>query len=204
MKRSNSKFIVFEGLDGSGQSTQAELLKQDLENKKIPVVLTKEPTNLSPEGREIREILQGKKKKDPAEFQELYVKDRKKHLENLINPSLEAGKTVISDRYFFSTIAFGGLSSDMNWLMDLNRDFPTPDMVFFLDVLPEICVDRIKSRGKKVELFERKDKLEKIYQNYKKCFQNFKNIYFINGEENKEEVSGEIKNVLHQILNLKS
>ncbi|MFH1841540.1 MAG: dTMP kinase, partial [Candidatus Nealsonbacteria bacterium] len=120
-KELKGKFIVFEGLDGSGQTTQANLLKDFLEEKGKEVVLTKEPTKNSEAGRRIREILDEKEKLDPIDLQRLFIQDRREHLDNLIIPSLKEGKTVISDRYFFSTIAFGASDGvDRNWLIEAN------------------------------------------------------------------------------------
>ncbi len=86
------KFIVFEGLDGSGQSTQAGLLRDFLVEKDYQIVLTKEPTIESEAGREIRKILDEKIKSESKYLQELFTKDRKEHLDNLITPSLKEGK----------------------------------------------------------------------------------------------------------------
>ncbi|MDD5047666.1 MAG: dTMP kinase, partial [Methanoregulaceae archaeon] len=104
------KFIVFEGLDGSGQSTQVKLLADFLKNKNIKVLATKEPTLDSAAGRLIRKALDKKTKILPKKFQELYAQDRKEHLNKVIIPNLEKGKTVISDRYFFSSFAYGSLA----------------------------------------------------------------------------------------------
>ncbi|PJA63105.1 MAG: hypothetical protein CO161_02845, partial [Candidatus Portnoybacteria bacterium CG_4_9_14_3_um_filter_44_9] len=170
--------MVFEGLDGSGLSTQAKLLGDYLQNRgpahiATParsdaassgersvaggreVILTKEPTMDSEAGRQIRAILDEKIKIEAAEIQRLFVQDRKEHLDNLIIPALRAGKIVISDRYFFSTLAFGAVSSNLEWLIGLNKDFLLPDMTFLLLVRPEICVDRIIKRGEGVKLFEK-------------------------------------------------
>ena len=95
------KFIVFEGLDGSGQSTQTELLRDFLIEKGYEVIQTKEPTQESKASQEIRETLDKKIKIKPMRLQELFTQDRKEHLDNLINPALKEGKMVISDRYFF-------------------------------------------------------------------------------------------------------
>jgi len=101
LKNTNKgKFIVFEGLDGSGQSTQAGLLKDFLLEKGYEVILTKEPTIESEAGRKIRKVLDKKLNLSPKELQELFAQDRKEHLENIIIPALKQGKMVISDRYF--------------------------------------------------------------------------------------------------------
>jgi len=187
-------FIVFEGLDGSGQSTQAELLRHYFEDNKDSVVLTKEPTEDSESGRMIRKVLTKEEKIEPDELQKLFVQDRKEHLNNLIIPNLKNGKFVISDRYFLSTCAFGGINLDMEWLIELNNEFILPNITFLLNVDPRICIERIDKRGKRFEFFEEEKKLTKVRENYFKLAKRFPNIYTINGELSKEAVFKEILN----------
>jgi dTMP kinase len=196
------KFIVIEGLDGSGQSTQVELLRKFLTNKGYKVLKTKEPTKDSQAGRKIEKILFEKEKVSPWELQKLFVQDRKLHLKNIIIPALKKGKIVISDRYYFSTFSYGsseGLS--LKRLMKLNEKFLLPDLVFFLDVKPKICLSRIEKRGKGRTFFEKLEKLKKVYQNYRKILKEFKwktKIYFINGERSINEVFKEIKKIINE------
>ncbi len=190
------KFIVFKELDGSGQSTQTELLKEYLKGRGEKVVKTKEPTSESEPGKKIREVLDKKKEISPRQLQKLYAEDRKEHLNNLIIPNLKKGTTVISDRYFFSSFAFGGVDVDMNWLIKINNNFLMPDLTFFLDVKPEICLERIEKRGDKRTLFEEKKKLEKVYQNFQKIVKKFSIIKTVNGELPINEVFGQIKKIL--------
>jgi len=195
------KFLVFEGPDGSGQSTQAELLKNFLIKKKFKVVLTKEPTKISKAGKKIEKILNKKNKTSPKELQKLFAEDRKWHLKNIIIPSLKEGKIVISDRYFFSSFAYGkseGIS--LKYLIDLNKDFLLPDKTFILDVSPSVCISRIKKRGEETTLFEKEEKLEKVLKIYKTFPQKFENVVIINGEKSKKEVFSDIKNIVSKIL----
>jgi len=188
------KFIVFEGLDGSGQSTESTFLRDFLIEKNHKVLMTKEPTIISEAGKKIKQVLEEKEKITPLDLQKLFVQDRKFHLDNIIIPSLKDGKMVISDRYFFSTFAYGvsdGL--DLNLLIEMNNDFLIPDLTFFLDVNQDICIRRVEERGIKKTLFEKKEKLKKVYKNYKKIMKNFENIYFINGEPTPDKVFEEIK-----------
>ena len=127
------KFIVFEGLDGSGQSTQSKLLKDFLIKEKKQIILTKEPTIDSSSGLKIKEILDEKIKISGNDLQRLFTQDRKEHLENLIIPSLISGKTVISDRYFFSCFAYGASDGlDLEGLIEMNNNFILPDITFVL------------------------------------------------------------------------
>jgi dTMP kinase len=191
------KFIVIEGLDGSGQSTQAGLLRDFLVGKGYQAILTKEPTLDSEAGKKIRKILNQKINTTPAELQKLFTKDRKTHLENLIIPSLKQGKIVISDRYFFSTFAYGvsdGL--DLDWLIKLNDKFLLPDLTFILKVRPKICIQRIKKRGNPQTLFEKEKKLAKVWQTYKILPKRFENVKVIEGEKPIKEVFNQIKKVV--------
>ena len=177
MKKNNypGKFIVFEGLDGSGQSTEARLLKEFLETQGQKILLTKEPTKESFAGRKIEKILSEKEKISPLELQELFAKDREGHLKNAVEPALRRGESVISDRYCFSSFAYGLADGvPLKELRRLNEDFLLPDIVFFLDAKPKVCVQRIEKRGKKETLFE---KIEKLNQTrFKNLTQHYGNI----------------------------
>ncbi|MEM3290521.1 MAG: dTMP kinase, partial [Candidatus Micrarchaeaceae archaeon] len=154
-------FIVFEGIDGSGKTTQAKALSAYLASKGIKCFLTKEPTN-GPIGRFIRQNAAGiagsfvKVNKSIANkevdsmlinqfaMQALFVSDRLYHIEQFIKPKLESGYTVISDRYILSTIAYGmaaGISK--GWLVALNRGLIEPDVTLLLDISPAVALKRI-------------------------------------------------------------
>jgi len=189
-----TKFIVFEGLDGSGQSTQARLLRDFLVKKGYKVVLTKEPTLESAAGRKIKKILDKEEKISPGRLQKLFAQDRKEHLKKVIIPALKQGKIVITDRYFFSSFAYGateGLSLER--LIKLNENFLMPDLTIILKVSPEICLQRIKKRNKKITLFEKKEKLARVWQFYRILPKKFENVKLINGERPIKEVFSEIK-----------
>lgn len=200
------KFIVIEGLDGSGKSAQVELLVNFLESNPPTgggkkVILTKEPTIDSEVGRKIKQILKGEIKINPLELQKLYVQDRKEHLENKIIPALKEGKFVVSSRYAFSTFAYGTCDGlDMDLLIKMNEHFLLPDLTIIIDVSPESCVKRIEGRGEPKELFEKKEKLAKVNEVYKKMSAMFENIIMVNGEKAILEVFEDIKNEIEKIL----
>lgn len=197
----SGKFFVFEGLDGSGQSTQANLLKDFLIKKGFEVILTKEPTKTSEAGRRVRQILDEKTKSDPADLQKLFVQDRQEHLEKEIIPALKNGKFVISDRYCFSTICFGGSDGlDIDWLIKLNENFLLPDATFILKVAPRVCVERIEKRGTSRTLFEKELKLAKVWENYKTMPQRFENVFIIDGEKPIQEVHQQILSIIIKVL----
>ena len=195
------KFIVVEGLDGSGKSAQIKLLVDYLKEQGKDVIETKEPTMDSEAGRKIKQALRKEIVVEPLELQKLYVQDRREHLENKVIPALKEGKFVVSSRYAFSTFAYGysdGL--DVNLLVELNKEFLLPDLTIIVDVSPESCVQRIEGRGEPKELFEQKEKLTKVNEIYKKIPQMFANATIVNGERDIPKVFEDIKKVINKII----
>ena len=185
-------FIAFEGLDGSGSSTQAKLLAEKLQSQGKEVLLTKEPTEDTPLGKKLREALQHKWEATPEELQILFSADRAEHLKDVIQPALDAGKVVITDRYVLSTYAYGMLNVPLHTLKDLNQKFPAPDVTFLLKLSPEECLGRIMSRGNDVELFEKVPTLKKVWKNYEAVRGEHPNVHIIDASGSIEEVSAEI------------
>jgi len=165
--RHKGKFIVFEGLDGSGQSTQIALLEVYLKQKGYKTHVTSEPTK-NMIGGLIRGVLTHQWKLSNTGLQLLYGADRAHHLENEIYPAIENGYIVISSRYFFSTFAFGSLDNDKKWLEHLNEKFRQPDITFFIRVSAGECVRRINASRFQQEIFEQEEKLAKILKAYDK------------------------------------
>ena len=194
-------FIVFEGLDGSGSSTHSRLLKENLEKNGQQVAQTKEPTNL-PIGKLIRQFLQHKHKTTEKALQLLFAADRLDHLSKIIKPKQEEGKIVISDRYFFSSIAFGTLKSAemFPWLEELYKDFPLPDMIFLLKVPPSECMKRIQKR-EQIEFFEQEEILKKVWKNYEKLANKYPDFHIIDGLKPKEDNAQTILNLVQKKLN---
>jgi len=195
------KFIVFEGIDGAGLTTQAELLEKHLKNKKYEVVLTKEPTN-NLIGGIIRAALKREWITSNRTLQLLFSADRAHHLEKEIIPALENGKIVISDRYFISTIAYGMIELEKDWLKALNSKFLLPDIIFIIDIPVEVSIERIKASRFGFELFEEKKKLEKIRNNFLELSKEYKNCFVINGNRSIEEVHKEIVKMVEEKLKL--
>ena len=144
-------FITFEGIDGSGKTTQLKLLAETLRNKGFDVLETKEPggTQL---GQIISEILLNPdhtQLASPAEML-LFIADRIQHLHEVITPALEEGKTVLCDRYHHSTLAYqgGGRQIDLNWLHSIeNRFIIIPDLTFLLNISVEESKRRTKNKS---------------------------------------------------------
>lgn len=190
------KFIIFEGVDGSGTTTQANLLFKYLKNKDKKVYLTGEPTS-SLIGGLIKSQIAGDWQSSPECLQLLFTADRAYHLEKEIIPLLKKGITVICTRYILSTLSYGNLGiKDEKWLTEINKKFILPDLTFFLKVSPKICIQRIKKERFHKELFEKEEKLKKVFKNYLKFAKKIKDIYIIDGEKSIEEVFKQIKSKL--------
>jgi dTMP kinase len=194
-------FIAFEGLDGSGSTTQARLLAERLQRTGRAVLVTKEPTSSNPVGLLIREALQHRWEVSPEALQLLFCADRAEHLRTEVLPALKDWQIVITDRYLFSTIAFGSWGvTDMEWLKQLNRLFPLPDLTLLLKLDPEECIKRIESRGTEFELFEKAEKLKAIWQNYEKIQGDYPNIHIIDAARNLHEIEDEIWEIVSKRL----
>jgi len=195
------KFIVIEGLDGSGKTAQVGLIISFLKENGKEVIETKEPTMDSEAGRKIKQALKKEIYIEPLELQTLYVEDRKEHLENKVIPALKEGKYVVSSRYAFSTFAYGysdGLDVDL--LVQMNNNFLLPDLTIVIDVSSESCIQRIESRGEDKELFEIKEKLEKVSTIYRKLPEMFEHVAVISGERPIEEVFENTKKEIEKLF----
>jgi len=191
--------IAFEGLDGSGLSTQANLLRNYLVNRGKAVILTKEQTDGSIGGL-IKSSLRDEFKTSPLALQLLFAADRAHHLATEIEPALKEGKTVICDRYILSSLAFGSLGIDLEFMKEMNSKFREPDLTFIIDTEPKECLERIKASRFHLELFEDEEKFIEIRKNFLLIKEIFPNIHVINGNRKIEEVFDDIKNIVDKVL----
>lgn len=200
IQNGKSLFIVFEGLDGAGTTTQVDLLAGYLRNE-MPdqkILVTKEPTsNLI--GGLIRGCLTGDWKTSPAGLQLLFAADRAHHLNNQIEPALKNGSIVINDRYYLSTIAYGSVDLSENWLYEINSKFRRPDLTILLDISAKTAIERMKKVRYNIELFEREEILEKVRAKYLVLAKNEKNIYIINGEESIPKVRDDVNKIIQNL-----
>jgi dTMP kinase len=162
--------VVFEGIEGSGKTTQAKLLYEAISRITGRCALTEEPQPDSPITRLIRDEL----KKDPSKSAEafdmrtlqlLFAADRSMHVAKFIGPRLEAGEIVVVDRYFLTSVAYAdafGYAGLADYLMGVNGVFPKPDLVIFLRVPAEVALRRVELREKK----DRYDNLESLRKQY--------------------------------------
>lgn len=200
------KLIVFEGLDGAGTTTQMHLLKEKLEKRNKKAFITHEPTD-NPIGRVVRDALQKKFETTPRALALLYASDRDDHLYNKsygIMKHLEEGEIVISDRYFYSSIAYQGVELDYDFISQINSPFPHADYIIFVDTPVDDCMARIEKRGEEKELFEKEEYLTLVRKNYLSQFSSLPDgvkLITIDGRKKIEEITLEIEKEL-SLLNL--
>ncbi len=153
-------FIVIEGIDGTGKSTQAKMLERGLREAGHTVLLDREPSD-GPYGKILRDSATTGRL-SPQEELDLFHKDRKHHLDEVILPALQRGETVILDRYYFSTMAYQGQRGfDPQEIRETNLRFaPNPDILFILDLEVDQARERIGVRGDTTNEFEQRDALQ--------------------------------------------
>ena len=195
-------FITFEGIEGSGKSTQIQLLKEFFEKKAQKAFFTKEPGS-SEVGKKIRSILLNKENKIfPLTEIFLIFADRVQHVQEIIKPNLNEGKIVISDRYYDSSIAYQGQREgvDKTEIYELINmlDLPTPDITFLLDLPVDIGLKRAKNRAS-LDRFESEEISfhEGVRQNYLDLQeQNLERIVKIDALQTPDEI---FSNILKKI-----
>lgn len=171
-------FIVFEGIDGSGKTTQITKLYQALEAEGKSVIITREPTDGNI-GKLLRSYLVGEKTADIRAIAPLFAADRLDHItaKGGISDVLSQGKILLCDRYYLSSFAYQALDCDMDWVIEMNRtakELAKPDIHIFLDVPADISMSRVKKRGE-TELFEQLERQQRVRENFFKLFEYFKN-----------------------------
>ncbi len=192
-------FIVFEGIDGVGKTTQVKLLKDALEKQGRAVILSREPTD-GPWGRRIRESANTGRLSLDDELQ-AFINDRTEHVRDLILPAIGAGKVVILDRYYYSTIAYqGSRGGDAEQVgAEMRRRFPAPDLVLLMDMDPKQAVHRIAhGRGEQPNEFERLEELERVRAIFLSL--DDPNIVVINADQPGEKVHSDIMAAIIQPL----
>jgi dTMP kinase len=193
-------FIVIEGLDGSGKTTQIEMLRDRLQGGGAACYLTAEPTEL-PTGKFVRSVLQQKVTTDPRTLAMLYAADRIEHLfhpEEGVLHKLGEGYHVIASRYYFSSLAYQSEFADPGWIASLNlmakRTLPA-DITIFLDLDPGVSMQRIAARGEAKELFETREKLTHVRESFHLAFEHFgegENIHVIDASGDPIDISDAI------------
>lgn len=195
------RFIVFEGIDGCGKSTQIQLLKEHLEQSGKKVFLTCEPTS-SLTGGMLRDALCGVTKKTPCEMAAMFVLDRIFHNVDPvrgIEKMLCEGYDVICDRYYYSSLAYQGSETDFDWVKDMNLrcpDIRKPDLCIFLDLSPKESIKRINAGRVGKEIYETEEKLTLFRNRFFEIFSLLKEtdrIAVIPADGSIEEVAAKIR-----------
>ncbi len=200
MKLDRGILIVFEGIDGTGKSTQCGLLADVMKAKQIPNISLAEPTR-GEWGMKIRRLLsEGRQGISPQEELSWFVNDRKEDIELNILPALQDNKVVIMDRYYYSTAAYqGALGLDPDRIRLENEQFaPIPDRVLIFLTSPEMCLERIESSRDQKSAFEKLDYLKNVQE----IFKNFKgpNIRFIDSVGSVPDVHAKVLNAVNDLF----
>jgi dTMP kinase len=197
-------FIAFEGIDGSGKSTQVKLLKAKLEQAGLKVYTTCEPTD-GPIGKMIRDIFSHKMEADHRVIAGLFVADRLDHLLNTSNgilKKLDEGYTVITDRYYLSSYAYQATHMSLDWVIganSLSAGLLRPDLNIYIDITAEVSIERIKRGRTSIELYETLENLQNVRNKYFEVMEKVETdekIVKINGDTSPENIANEIWNEL--------
>ncbi|WP_456436884.1 dTMP kinase [Desulfurobacterium sp.] len=200
-------FITFEGIEGSGKSTQAKLLHEWFLDAGYEVVLTREPGG-TPAAEELREFILSEREENFPEMAELmlYMAARSFHVQNLIKPALASGAIVISDRFSDATLAYQGYGRELpieeiEHLNQLATGGLSPDITFLIDIPVEIGFSRIKRRKQdriEKENFEFHEKVRKGYLEIAKRYP--ERIVIIDGRKRTVEIFSEIHQIVERRL----
>lgn len=204
-------FIVFEGIDGTGTSTQIKLLRQRIVQEApecaANMLITAEPTS-GQVGRFLRQVLKGDQKIHPGTAAYLFAADRHEHLygENGIVQYSKQKKLIITDRYLFSSLAYQSIECGIELPAALNSRFPLPEVVFFFDIDPETAMRRI-SRRNTTEIYENLPFLEKTAAAYRSVITDYENqhgnegmrVIRIQAEDSIPNIAAKIWNIVSNL-----
>ena len=194
------KFIVFEGIDGAGKTTQINLLANYLREEGRAVYCTAEPTE-TVSGGLLRDALSGATRRTICEMAAMFVFDRINHNVNPVNgiqKMLADGFDVICDRYYYSSLAYQGSGTDPEWVGNMNLNCPEimcPDICIFLDLTPEQSMARINRGRATQEIYENEEKLTQVRNQFYRLFEELKdrdNIRVVNAYRSVEEIHQDI------------
>jgi len=207
-------YIVLEGTEGSGKSTQVERLIEYYKEQEREVIKTREPRKEGLIGEMVHKILLGDLKMNPVAFQYLFSADRMLHHKEIIEPALKSGKIVISDRNFWSAVVYGIVdkldgeynTKNMNQLLvsqsilSFYHQFIAPDVTFYLNIPLDVSLQRISIKKDAKEIYEEESKIKKIIDGYNFVVKHFSdNIVTIDGTKSKDEVTADLISTINQI-----
>ena len=193
--------IVFEGTDGTGKSTQLNLLANALQDKGTSVLSTCEPTN-GRYGQEIRSLYTDRKQLSLEQELNLFIADRKEHVETLIDPALANGEIILCDRYYLSTIAYQGAAGlDPSYILSRNSFAPEPDLALLFHAPVQTGVKRItENRGETLNDFEKEKYLQKVAMQFEQM--NFPFITRIDASRTIQTIHQDILNLIQPLLEI--
>ena len=199
------KFIVFEGIDGAGKTTQINLLANYLREQGRAVYCTAEPTE-SVSGGLLRDALSGASRRTICEMAAMFVFDRINHNVNPVNgiqKMLADGFDVICDRYYYSSLAYQGSGTDPEWVSNMNLNCPEimrPDVCIFLDLTPEQSMARINRNRATQEIYENEEKLTQVRNQFYRVLDQLRerdNIQIVDAYRSVEEIHASIVELLN-------
>jgi dTMP kinase len=198
-------FVVLEGIDGSGTTTQLPRLKAHLEGRGRRVLATREPSD-GPVGRLLREILLGQHRlpsgapADGLAMALLFAADRRDHLRREIEPALEAGFDVVSDRYLMSSLAYQAEEAARAWVADLAREVRPPDLTLVLDLPIEVAAARRRAAGRAAERYDADDIQRRVAESYRALAASDPTAVVLDGARPIDEVAAAIAARVEQLL----
>ena len=190
-------FIVFEGIDGSGKSTHIKALAEELRSQGYGVLQTSEPSK-DRIGNFIRRYAERNDSRLTPETEALlFAADRFEHVKTVIEPALRKGRIVISDRYLYSSLAYQGAGGlEVDWIREMNRFAPKPDLGILLDILPEFSLQRVNRRK---TVFEDSDYLRKVRNIYLKLVEKGE-LVRIDADKPRKAVLMEVFSLVQELL----
>ena len=202
MSVKRGQLIVFEGIDGCGKSTQLGLLADAAAAKGLDPVRTCEPTD-GPFGRRIRAMARSGGGVEPEQELHWFVEDRRAHVAEVIEPALAAGRLVLSDRYYLSSVAYQG-ARGLDWariLADSEAEFPLPDLALIVVVAPERGLERVRARGGAAEpAFEELDFLHRVSERFDALDCGY--IARVEGDDEPDRVHERVRSLVAERLGL--
>jgi dTMP kinase len=203
--RAAPMFIVLEGIDGAGTTTQTERLCATLGQWGRRARATREPSS-GPIGRLLRQALQGGLGVESGEpidggtMALLFAADRRDHLQREIEPALRAGDDVVSDRYLLSSLAYQAEEANRSWVEALARGIRLPNLTILLDVSVEVAAARRRAAGRVTERYDADETQRKVADNYRALAHLYPNVVVLDGSGSIAEVEGAIVETVERAL----
>jgi dTMP kinase len=194
-------FVVLEGLDGAGTSTQLRLLAERLAREGRRHATTWEPTK-GPIGQLLRSILARETRAHPRTIALLYAADRNEHVHEPVTGILDRvrrGELVVCDRYLFSSLAYQSIECGFDYVMALNSEFPLPQCVIFVDTPVEVCQDRLASRGTP-ELYDAVAFQRRVRESYLETFRRFAGTGMLIAQVSGDRPAGLVHSEIWKVL----